>query len=161
MPHQVRSVSCFRECTEAFLLEVCALLHTELVVPNSFIAQTGDVTTGILILTKGEAHRRLKLRNSAPDTAAASLLAQHSTPYAAEPKGAREGAATSVSVSSFDLADLALSSLRSAVGRRVFGRHASGCIRRTSSRCAFQSRHTRSNGRLFRPSRPTSVKPMR
>jgi CRP-like cAMP-binding protein len=110
LPHQVRSVSCFRECTEAFLLEVCALLHTELVVPNSFIAQTGDVTTGILILTKGEAHRRLKLRNSAPDAAAASLLAQHSTPSAAEPKGAREGAATSVSVSSFDLSDLALSS---------------------------------------------------
>ena len=110
MPHQVRSVLCFRECSEAFLLEVCALLHTELVVPNSFIAQTGDVTTGILILTKGEAHRRLKLRNSAPDAAAASLSAQHSAPSAAEPKGAREGAATSGSVSSFDLADLALSS---------------------------------------------------
>ena len=114
----MRSVSCFRECTEAFLLEVCALLHVELVVPNSFIAQTGDVTTGIIILKRGEAHRRIKLVHSAGtgDAAAASQSAQHRKqransaephgPPATEPEGQPERPATSY------LVDLSLASVK-------------------------------------------------
>ena len=97
---------------------MCALLHTELVVPNSFIAQTGDVTTGIIILKRGEAHRRIKLVHSAGtgDAAAASQLAQHRKqcansaephgPPATEPEGQPERPATSY------LVDLSLASVK-------------------------------------------------
>ena len=94
---------------------MCALLHVELVVPNSFIAQTGDVTTGIIVLKRGEAHRRLKLVNSAGtrDAAAASQSAQHrkqcansaephgppATESEGHPEGHPEGPVTSIGIS--------------------------------------------------------------
>ena len=68
----VRSVSCFCDSSEAFLVGVGASLRVELTVPNFFIAQTGDATTGIIFLERGEVHRRLHLASRACDVDAAS-----------------------------------------------------------------------------------------
>ena len=68
----VRSVSCFCDSSEAFLVGVGASLRVELTVPNFFIAKTGDATTGIIFLERGEVHRRMRLASRAGDVDAAS-----------------------------------------------------------------------------------------